>query len=1140
MIASKAPRRRRPRAARPVLHELESRLLLTTGDPTTMAPSLGAPPAPSSSVIWVGTEAELQTAVQNLQSGQTIVIRPGTYNLTNTLYIGKNRHVTDVTIRGSTDDFNDVVLLGKGMDNANYGNVQSGISVYNAQGVTIADLSIGRVYFHPIELKGEAGASQVHIYHDRLFDAGEQFVKGTMPASGPGVSDSTVEYTVLEYTAGPPTTDHGGGIGYTNGVDILNGQNWVIRDNLFRNFHTPDSDPYSSWWNPAILMWNHSANTVAEGNTFINCDRAIAFGLYDNSGYDHQGGVIRNNFIVVQPGLFSSARKADSDAQILVWDSPGTKVVNNTILTNGNTAKSIEVRFSSTTGIAIVNNLTDAPLGARNSASYTASGNYLGATPAMFAGPNSGDLHLLKTTATQTYVIDKVATSPDAPRDWDGASRPVGGGGDIGADEYSTTTSDTTPPTVKGETPAPNATGVSVTVAPTATFSEAVQPSTIAFTLKNPAGASVAATLTYNASTNTATLTPSAALAYSTKYTATIGGAKDLAGNALAKPFTWSFTTMASPDTTPPTVKGETPAPNATGVSVTVAPTATFSEAVQPSTIAFTLKNGAGASVSATLSYDASTNTATLTPSMALAYATKYTATIGGAKDLAGNALASPFTWSFTTAASGSSNSPLDQLPLVTQSNVQYVGAFRVPGGQYGASSFEYGGTALGYNPANNSLFLVGTPGDQAVAEISIPSTIVNSANFSDLATATVLQPFAKVLPRIPNNPSSMSAGGYEAIGDLMVVGGKLVGSAYNTYDGSGSVNLSHFVLSSTNLATAQASGLYQVGTMGGGYVGGYMSEIPTEWQGALGSSYLTGQAAINILSRTSFGPAAFGFDPTALHSGVNAAVPYVYYDQAHQTLGAYDSDPPTLFNATAGGGGDNTGFGVVFVPSTRSVLFFGAIGTGDYYYGEASDAHDPNRIYKGVHSYGGGYTFQVWAYDALDFLAVKNGQENPWDLKPYSTWQFQFPQADGAKFMGGVAFDPSTGRIYFSELGVDRVDPFSSRPLIQVFQLQMGGSNSALRTSSVSGPPVASPASMGVAGPAASVVAPPAVSAADLGSGAGSFRPLATPKGPAALVSGRAGFVGMVSGTNRLAVRSPETPPNVLAVGGLLTLDES
>src|SRR5262245_4995055 len=64
-------------------------------------------------IMNVSTESQLQTAMGNLQPGDTILLANGTYNLTSTLYInGKN----DVTIRGTNGSTN-VVLVGKGMDN---------------------------------------------------------------------------------------------------------------------------------------------------------------------------------------------------------------------------------------------------------------------------------------------------------------------------------------------------------------------------------------------------------------------------------------------------------------------------------------------------------------------------------------------------------------------------------------------------------------------------------------------------------------------------------------------------------------------------------------------------------------------------------------------------------------------------------------------------------------------------------------------------------------------------------------------------------------------------------------------------------------------------------------------------------------
>ena len=109
---------------------------------------------------------------------------------------------------------------------------------------------------------------------------------------------------------------------------------------------------------------------------------------------------------------------------------------------------------------------------------------------------------------------------------------------------------DTTAPTVTGVSPADGATGVAVSSNVTGTFSEAMDAATIGgstFTLKDGAGAAVAAGVSYDGATRTATLNPTADLANSATYTATITtGVTDTAGNPLAAERTWSFTTAAA------------------------------------------------------------------------------------------------------------------------------------------------------------------------------------------------------------------------------------------------------------------------------------------------------------------------------------------------------------------------------------------------------------------------------------------------------------------------------------------------------------------------------------------------------------------------------------------------------------------
>ena len=65
--------------------------------------------------------------------------------------------------------------------------------------------------------------------------------------------------------------------------------------------------------------------------------------------------------------------------------------------------------------------------------------------------------------------------------------------------------------------------------------------------LDGPGITPVAGTVTYDASTDVATFTPTSALALSTVYTATITtGAQDLAGDPLAADYVWTFTTATT------------------------------------------------------------------------------------------------------------------------------------------------------------------------------------------------------------------------------------------------------------------------------------------------------------------------------------------------------------------------------------------------------------------------------------------------------------------------------------------------------------------------------------------------------------------------------------------------------------------
>ncbi len=111
---------------------------------------------------------------------------------------------------------------------------------------------------------------------------------------------------------------------------------------------------------------------------------------------------------------------------------------------------------------------------------------------------------------------------------------------------------DTTAPTVVCVTPTDDVTGVAVDRNITATFSEEMNRSMITtstFSVKRGT-TPVPGTVTYAG--RTATFKPATVLEKGITYTATsAAGVKDLAGNALAKNYVWSFTTVSSPKMCP-------------------------------------------------------------------------------------------------------------------------------------------------------------------------------------------------------------------------------------------------------------------------------------------------------------------------------------------------------------------------------------------------------------------------------------------------------------------------------------------------------------------------------------------------------------------------------------------------------------
>jgi hypothetical protein len=432
-----------------------------------------------------------------------------------------------------------------------------------------------------------------------------------------------------------------------------------------------------------------------------------------------------------------------------------------------------------------------------------------------------------------------------------------------------------------------------------------------------------------------------------------------------------------------------------------------------------------------------------------------------------------------------------------------WQGSFRVTDQVFGSdtncggiscATFAYGGTALAFRhnsiTGQDSLFLVGHDQGQLAAEILVPASLGTGPSVGDLPQAGMLQSFADPTEGQTEsvNPGSGTA---KKIGGLFIYQNRLYSSVYDFYDGGSTQLTSHFVSSPDLGVTGDAVGPQRVkfcigatDCLRAGFFDGYFGLVPSEWQAALGGPVLNGNCCLNVISRTSWGPAVFTIDPAQL--GVRDAAgtlpdvnanPLLYYfsdgSAPADNTGSFHAltedvlrpaDPKypiddachntsTLFNCSS------EVRGIVFPQGTRSVLFFGRQGLGSICYGQGTSdktlhgqlvdpVNDPSVNYcfdpadhnKGFHAWP--YAHYIWAYDALDFQKVRSGELKPWDLKPYKVFQLNLPldapfgdAADAqSRRIGGAAYDPATGRIFLSQMFDD-----GRSPIIHVFKLDLG-----------------------------------------------------------------------------------------------------
>jgi|GEM_PF-2760447 len=374
----------------------------------------------------------------------------------------------------------------------------------------------------------------------------------------------------------------------------------------------------------------------------------------------------------------------------------------------------------------------------------------------------------------------------------------------------------------------------------------------------------------------------------------------------------------------------------------------------------------------------------------------------------------------------------------VTEADFTYLGAFRLPIGDWTGSRFAYGGEAAAFHADGDprsddgfdgSLFMSGHPvRSPGVAEISIPAPARHDGSSDSLPVADVLQGFHDI-----TDGRGSTQGGEEGnfrYSGLEVIeterGPRLAWTIWPNRNVTNRAVAGHGH-SSLDIDEPDPEGPWFLGDYDSRATAGYLFAV----DGAFADAHLDGHRLLTGLQDrraggdTSFGPPFFAFTaPDAAEPGLRTEV---------LPLAFYDGEPQAMDNF----GRADTAGGAEWVSTSRgadAVVTVGLKGLGEVRNG--SPGPDDCGNDKGRHA--GPYEPQVLFYDPADLARAGAGDLELWQLEPYHRWnpaEHLIATCDWR--LTSVSFDQQSGRLYIVQSEADTAQSqYSPVPVVHVFQL--------------------------------------------------------------------------------------------------------
>jgi hypothetical protein len=439
--------------------------------------------------------------------------------------------------------------------------------------------------------------------------------------------------------------------------------------------------------------------------------------------------------------------------------------------------------------------------------------------------------------------------------------------------------------------------------------------------------------------------------------------------------------------------------------------------------------------------------------------------------------------------------SPAGPAARVAPSDLEYLGAFRLPDGGERPLTFEYGGNAMTFRPGGDpggpadgfpgSLFVSGhdrmaygeLPDGSRVAEIDIPAPVV-SRDVEALPAARLLQPLVDV-----------TGGLFAGIDEIPRLGmqyldrpetGPLVHLAWGEHLPPLPDRPTHAWFR-PDLSAPDPRGAWFLEGLSPYAVNGYMLEIPEGWASSHASGRVLGTGRYRDGGLAGMGPALYAYRPWLDAAGTPAAagasLPATTLLQYASTL-----DTEDIERCLAGTQHADTWEGAAWLttPSGKSaVLFAGTKGVGDrFWYGflnpagpdfpcvagdfvneyttcrraDGSPCPPEDLVECANHTSSRGwwssrFSGRLLLYDPDDLARVAAGTAEPWTPQPYAFLDVDprlylnpshvdveeiGPGVQQRYRLGDVTFDRQNGLLYLLELYAH-----GAAPVVHVFRIR-------------------------------------------------------------------------------------------------------